>query len=159
MKTYQVVLIGCGALAAVVLMVAVAVTAFIWHVAQDPKDVSISVEGPTTVRLKEEFTVTVIVRNERPKTVFRLTDVDVAEKYLQGFLVLGTDPKYTSSMHVPFDDSRSYTFNRPVKPGDTARFVFRLRPFKTGMYRGDIDVCEGMRFLTTQVQTLVEEPK
>ena len=62
-------------------------------------------------------------------------------------------------MHVPIDNKRSYTFDRPVKPGETARFVFKLRPVKAGLSRGDIDVCEGMRFLTTQAQTLVEETK
>jgi hypothetical protein len=159
MKTGKMLLIGCGVTAAVLLALAAAVIAFFWHVAQDPKDVTISIESPDTVALKEEFTVTVVVHNERTKRDFGLTDVDVAEDYLQGFLILGTDPKPKTSVHVPIDNKRSYSFNQPVKPGGTARFAFRLRPLKAGLHRGDVDVCEGMRFLTTQLQTLVEEPK
>jgi hypothetical protein len=37
------------------------------------------------------------------------------------------------------------------------RFKFRLRPAKPGIFKGDIDVCEGSQFLTTLAQTLVKE--
>jgi hypothetical protein len=152
-------LIGCGGAVALLLAAIAAVVAFFWYVGQDPKGVAISAEAPSTVRLKEEFTLTITVRNERARKDLPLSDVDIAEDYLDGFLVVSTDPKPKSNMHVPLDNKRSYTFDCRIPHGDSARFTFRLRPVKTGLYRGDIDVCEGMRFLTTQVQTLVEGPE
>jgi hypothetical protein len=35
------------------------------------------------------------------------------------------------------------------------RFEFRLRPRVAGYYSGDVDVCEGLRFLSAGLQTQV----
>ena len=81
-----------GSIAALGLLIGVGVVGFIVYAGQDPKGVAVSVEGPSNVKLNEEFALTVVVHNERAKKDFGLTDIDVAEGYLQGFQILGTDP-------------------------------------------------------------------
>jgi hypothetical protein len=151
------ILIGLLSLVAIGIIIIIAVFGFVLYAGQDPKNVAVSLEGPHTVKIKEDFTITVVVQNQRKEDDLHMTDVDVAEEYIQGFLILDTDPKPKSSMHVPVDNKRSYTFDQVIKAGETARFEFHLRPKKAGLYQGEIDVCEGVRFLTAQVQTLVEE--
>ena len=153
------ILIGCGVFCAIGLLAAGVGVAFLWHVVEDPKGVVVSIEGPKTVALTEEFTVTVVVQNQRAKSVFDLTDVDISEEYLNNFLVLDTTPVATSNEHVPLVNKRSYKFNHPINAGESARFAFHLRPVKAGLYQGDVDVNEGMKSLSTQVQTLVEARK
>jgi hypothetical protein len=157
MTAGKAVAIGCGVTALVFLVVGAATILWIRHVSQDPQGVAISVEGPLEVPVGEEFTLTLVVENQRPAKPFGLTDIDFDEQYLEGFFVLGTDPPAMSSQHVPIDNTRSFSFNRPVPPATTMRFKFRLRPAKPGIFKGDIDVCEGSQFLTTLAQTLVKE--
>lgn len=157
--TKQGVLIGCAGVALVFLVLIVSVAVWFRHVAQDPEGVAVSLEGPQAVAKGEEFALTVVVKNEREQDPFDLTDIDIAEEYLEGFFILGTDPAAKSSMHVPIDNSRSFSFNTPIPPRESRRFSFRLRATMVGVFRGDVDVCEGSRFLTAFAQTLVAEPE
>ena len=155
MTNRQVLAIGCGAVALLFVGAIVAAFVFLWHVSQDPADVWVSVEGPPSVVVGEEFTLSVVVENQRQGDSFRLSDIDVAEAYLDGFLILGTEPGARSSMHVPIDDTRSFHFDVRIPARATRRFDFRLRPVDSGIFRGDVDVCEGARFLSTLAQTEV----
>jgi len=58
---------------------------------------------------------------------------------------------------VPIDDSRSFTFDVPVSAGTSRSFIFTLRAEKPGIYRGDVDVCEGTQIITEMAQTVVKE--
>jgi hypothetical protein len=60
-------------------------------------------------------------------------------------------------MHVPFDNRRSFTFDVSLPPGESRTFTFRLRAEKPVLNRGDVDVCEGLRFITGMAQTSVRE--
>jgi hypothetical protein len=44
-----------------------------------------------------------------------------------------------------------------VPAGETRVFAWKLRGVESGMFRGDVDVCEGMQFLTSMAQTRVVE--
>ena len=125
------------------------------YLIQDPSGVAIWVEGPPTVRVEEEFTLTVVVHNERQDQPFGLTDIDIADDYFNRFILLETSPRARSSMHIPIDESRSFSFDEAIPPGEVMRFDFRLRAITAGIARGDVDVCEGMRFLSALLQTEV----
>ena len=94
--------IGCGLLLVCAAVAAVSGYFLLRHLGEDPQGIVVSLEGPLEVRLGEEFTVTVVVENQRPGN-------------------------------------------------------FRLRPARTGVFRGDVDVCEGFQFLTTLAQIQVVE--
>jgi hypothetical protein len=148
---------GCGIAALVCLAGIAAVVLFVLYASQDVKGVAVGVDSPTDVVVGETFDLTVTVTNERPRKVLALSDVDIAEGYLAGFTVSRIEPRPRSSMHVPIDNSRSFTFEVKIPPGASSSFKFKLRAEKPGVYRGDVDVCEGSRFVTGMAQTSVKE--
>jgi hypothetical protein len=149
--------LGCGGCLLLCLVVAGAVVAFMFYVAEDPKGVDVVATTPVDVTVGEPFELEVRITNLRQGKPFGLTDIDLDEGYLSAFTVLSTTPNYVSTMHVPLDNTRSFTFDRPVAAGETAVFSFELRAEQVGSFRGDVDVCEGSRFLTKMVQTSVRE--
>jgi len=148
--------IGCGGCLLLCLVAAAAVVGWMVYVGQNPRGVEVTVEGPLDVAVGDTFSLQVTVSNQRKDQPFALTDIDIAEEYLEAFTVVATTPNHVSSMHVPIDNTRSFTFDRPVAPGETATFTFELRAEREGLQRGDVDVCEGARFLTKMAQTTVQ---
>jgi hypothetical protein len=157
MKAKKALLIGCGTLLFLTIAAIVVVALFVTHVSKDVEQVAITVNGPSDVVVGQTFDLEVVVKNQRSKKVLHLSDIDIAEVYLAGFTVSSTKPAAKSNMHVPIDNSRSYTFDVPVAAGATESFTFTLRAEKPGIYRGDVDVCEGMRSITTMAQTVVKD--
>lgn len=147
---------GCSIVALICLSVIIAVVLIIVYLGQDVKGVGMAVNGPTDVAVGQSFQLSVSVTNERPRKVMALSDIDLAEEYLAGFTVSTIEPQPKSSMHVPFDNTRSFTFGVPIPPGTSRVFTFTLRAEKPGLYRGDVDVCEGARFITGMAQTSVK---
>ena len=148
---------GCGITALVCLAGIAAVVLFFAYVVQDVKGVGVYIDGPTDVVVGQTFALSVTVTNERPRKVLALSDIDIAEDYLAGFTVSTIDPRPKSNTHVPFDNSRSFTFGVQIPPRTSKTFTFTLRAEKPGLYRGDVDVCEGARFITGMAQTSVKE--
>jgi hypothetical protein len=157
MKAKKALLIGCGALLFLTIAAIIVIALFVTNVSKDVEQVAITVNGPSDVVVGQIFDLEVIVKNQRSKKVLRLSDIDIAEVYLAGFTVSSTKPAAKSNMHVPISNSRSFTFDVPVAAGATESFLFTLRAEKPGIYRGDVDVCEGMRSITTMAQTVVKE--
>ena len=147
---------GCSIAALVCLAGVAAVMLCVAYVAQDVKDVGVSVNGPTDVIVGQTFELSLTVTNERPRKVLALSDVDIAEDYLAGFTVSIINPKPKSNKHVPIDNSRSFTFGVQIPPRASRTFTFTLRAEKPGLYRGDVDICEGARFITGMAQTSVK---
>lgn len=157
MKTKKALIIGCGAVTLIAISVVAGVVLFVTHVSKDLAGVAITVNGPTDVVVGQTFHLEIIVKNERSGKVLRLSDVDIAEEYLAGFTVSTVKPTPKSNIHVPIDNSRSFTFAVSVSPGTSQSFVFTLRAEKAGVFRGDVDVCEGLQFISGMAQTVVKE--
>ena len=157
MSTKKVVIIGCSAAAALAMLLFVVLIAGLIYVAQDVEGAAVSANSPLDVTVGETFDLTVEVRNERQTKVLELSDVDIGEEYLAGFTVVSIDPEFKSTMHVPIDNSRSYTFGVTIPAGEARTFTFTLRAEKAGIYRGDVDACEGARFITAMAQTVVKD--
>jgi hypothetical protein len=150
---------GCGIAALLSAAGIAAVVVFFVYVLQDLKGVRVSVDGPTDVEVGQTFELNIAVTNERPRKVLSLSDIDIAEDYLVGFTVSAIEPRPKSNNHVPIDKSRSFAFGVEIPPGASRNFTFKLRAEKPGLYRGDVDVCEGARFITDMAQTSVKERK
>jgi hypothetical protein len=149
--------LGCGVAALVGVIAIGAVILFVAHSIEDVQGVSVSIDGPTDVVVGQTFDLSVTVTNERPQKVLALSDIDLAEDYLQGFTVSSINPRPKSNQHVPIDNSRSFTFGVRIPPRETRTFTFTLRAEKAGLFRGDVDICEGTRFITGMAQTSVKE--
>jgi hypothetical protein len=149
-------LIGCAVVFAFILAAIAAGIFFVSYASQDPKGLLVQLDGPAEVKQGETFDLIVNVVNERSSKPLKVSSIDIDEDYLKAFAVVSTEPRARSSQHVPVDDSRSYEFNVSVPPKGTNVFKFRLRAREKGVFSGDIDVCEGTRFLTTVVETEVK---
>ena len=148
--------LGCVvAVALTGLVGVVTVGGFLYHVSQDPVGVAVSVDVPLDVTVGETFPLVVTVTNEREGETLSMNDIDIAEEYLAGFIVVSTDPVEKSSMHIPLDNTMSYTHDVDIAPGESRDFTFNLRAEETGVFRGEVDVTEGMRFTSTVAQTVV----
>jgi hypothetical protein len=159
MTTKKTIAIGCGVTLLIGLILVVAVVLFLVHVSKGVEGAVVTVNGPVDVMVGQTFDLEVVVRNERVGKVLRLSDVDLADQYLAGFTVSSVKPTAKSSMHVPIDNAQSFTFDVPIGAGASNRFIFTLRAEKAGMFRGDVDVWEGTRCITTMAQTVVGEKK
>src|SRR5437870_3426775 len=116
MITKKIIALGCGIAALIGTVVILAVVLCFGHVSKDVEGIAVAVDGPTEVTVGQTFELEVTVTNERPKKVLRLSDIDLAEDYLAGFTVSSISPKPKSNMHVPIDNSRSFTFAVQVPP-------------------------------------------
>lgn len=155
MSNKRLLAIGCGIVFLFCGALFLALVGFLAYAIQDPEGVGLRVEGPDEVAVGETFDLRVIVTNERPSDSVALSDIDIADEYLAGFTISTVTPDAESSMHVPIDNSQSYTFNVSIPPGESREFVFSLRAEQEGIYRGDVDACEGARFITQIAETVV----
>jgi hypothetical protein len=156
MSTKKIIALGCGIVTLIGVLLVTLVVLFVAHVAQDPKDMSIAVDAPATVTNGQDLLLVVQVINDRSKDALTVDTIDIGEEYLKGFIVMSCEPAFDSSTRIPIDESRSYEFKTRIPPGGTNRFSFKLQARETGHFSGEIDVCEGMRFLTMVVETQVE---
>jgi len=150
-------LLGCGGALAIALIAGILLVAFVWHVAEDTEGISVEVVAPDEVKVGDTFDLTIIVKNERTGKNLKVDDLDLSDEYLAGFLVAETKPKHKSTTHVPIDNSQSFTFGATLKPQETNHFVFSLKAHRAGLFRGDVDVTEGLRFVSALLQTVVKE--
>ncbi|HVE41870.1 MAG TPA: hypothetical protein VNM14_18395 [Planctomycetota bacterium] len=157
MTTKKALLLGCAGVALVGLVSASTIGFFLYHVSQDVEGMSIAVKGPDEVTVGQSFDLEIVVRNDRSKKPLRMSDIDLADEYLEGFTVSSASPAYKSSTHVPLDNKRSFTFDVSIPSGQSRSFVFKMRARKAGLFRGDVDVCEGLQFRTEMLQTEVRE--
>ena len=157
MSAGKAVLIGCGAVVLLAVLILAAAVGWVVYITSDVQGVSISVDGPLDVTVGQVFEITVSVKNERQRKVLEVSDIDIGDEYLVGFVIISTEPTARSTMHIPIDNTLSHTFDVRIDPGETKAFVFTLRAEKAGIFRGDIDVCEGARFITTTAQTVVSD--
>ncbi|MBI3097370.1 MAG: hypothetical protein HYY93_03860 [Planctomycetes bacterium] len=157
MTTQKTVLIILAVVAAVIVTAVAAAVLFFVHVSQDVEGVGVDVKSPATVTVGDTFDLVVTVRNTRTGKDLTVSDVDIGESFLAGFTISSVNPEPKSSMRVPIEGGQSFTFDARIPAGGSRSFTFRLQAEGAGIYRGDVDVCEGLRFVTRMAQTVVEE--
>jgi hypothetical protein len=139
------------------LSIALLVIAAVLWGCESPKNVEIDVQAPPTARKGDEFVITATVRNTalKPQT---LVSLDVGDKYLNGIAILKTDPNHKEATHVPIDNTMSYVFGLPLKPGEGRRILLYAKAVKTGDHNAEIDFCinSDTSFLSKNVRTIVE---
>ena len=149
----KVLLIGCG----VLLVLAIGgCFVFLAYVSNQPDAVEVSVDAPGQVTAGESFRIVARVRNTG-RGERELVDLDVADEYLEGIVITGTEPDHTDSMHVPIDNTVSYSFGLPIPPDGEAVVVFEAHAAYAGDWAGDFDFCidSEVRCVSQHLRTLV----
>lgn len=155
MSGRQIVLIGCLALLAIGLVIAGVLGYLLANLVEDPKGLKVTLDSPDFVSVGKAFDLNIKVENTRDQRALQVTSIDIADDFLGAFLVVSATPQILSSEDVFLDNSRSFTFEIDIPPGESRTFTFNLRPLEAGLHRGDVDVCEGMKFLTVMAQVYV----
>lgn len=107
-------------------------------------DFSASIAVPGQVSVGETFEMTVTVYNTASETQ-TLYSLDLADEFMSGVDVIGSAPAYTSSMHVPLDNTESYEYMQPIPSGGSTTVLLTMQATTPGSWSGDIDVCvDGM---------------
>lgn len=147
-------LIGCGALVVLGIGGCFVVVSFLL---QEPENIEVSVDAPARVVAGESFVIVASARNTGDEDR-RLVDLDLADEYLEGFLILDTEPGFRDSMHVPIDNTVSYTFELAIPPGGVAEVMLEAQALDPGDYSGDFDFCidSETSCLSSHVRTFVD---
>ena len=90
-------LIGCGCLGLAALGLCIALGVWFSLAVEDPEGLRVSIGSPTDVSVGQTFDLAVELTNERPNKAFRLSDIDISYDYLDGFVVVSTEPSPKSS--------------------------------------------------------------
>ena len=157
MKTGKAILLGCGIVSVVLLILMLGGGVAVYQMSQDPKGMAVYLESPGKVRKGELFDLRVLVVNERKSKSLTVESIDIDAAYLEGVSIRSSDPASRSNSQLPMEGGRSYVFDKTIAAGQTNVFIFHLRAKDTGTFSGDVDVCEGWRFLTTVAETEVTE--
>jgi hypothetical protein len=149
------VLIGCGIVAA--LLVAALVAGLVWLVTGgEVEDINVVVEGPVAVIAGEEFTLTARIRNSagRPQ---KLVDLDIADSYLDGIVISGSEPAFRSSEHIPIDRSVSHSYDQAIPARGELVVTLHALALRPGDFAGDFDFCinRSYAYLTHHIRTVV----
>ena len=122
-----------------------------------PENILISVKAPLEVKKGQKFDIKITVKNEN-KTQQKLVSLDIGEQYLEGVALIESIPDYYEAMHVPIDNTMSYTYNKVIEPGSKVTITLKVKAMKTGDFKDDIDVCINTEynFLSKPIRTIIE---
>jgi hypothetical protein len=149
-----------GVLAAACVAVVGTCTGGTWLVysaAQGPENVRVELNQPMRVRTGEKFDIELRVDNLASEPQ-RLVDIDVAEDYLEGIAIVGSDPPYHESFRSFGMQTFEYDHDIPANSSLTVKM--HAEALKPGDFVGDVDVAVGgmLTFVTVVPRTLVEAP-
>ncbi len=105
-----------------------------------PSDVELFVEAPAMVQEGQEFTIVVRIKNTASETQ-TFVDLDIADAYLEGIVIKSTQPAFSDAMHVPIDNTVSYSLGLPVAAGKEVKVTLRAAAVRSGDFSGDFDFC------------------
>lgn len=152
------VLLGCGGVA---VLVVAGFAAWVWWIASRelPPEVQVEVEAPLSVASDAPFDIVARVTNDDDEA-HTLVDLDVAQSYLAGIAVVGTDPPFSEALRVPIADVQSYTFHLAVPAGKVVEVRFHAVAAHPGDHEGTFDFCLDNEYtcVSYPVRTLVRTP-
>lgn len=155
-RNLQRVLFAGAGCALVVVVGLVVLVIFLGVLVQEPEGVRVSVGAPAEATVGEPFLARLQVENisAEPRT---LVDLDVADSYLEGFIIQSSSPPYTDTLHVPLDNTLSHSYDLPVPPGGSLVVLLTVMPVRTGDHYGDFDFCidSELSCISQRVRTVV----
>lgn len=140
-----------GALAALAVL-------FVVAGCSDPSNIVIRIEAPLRVSVGEQFEVRALIANESRKDQ-KLVDVDISSSWLDGLVVMYTDPPFTSASYLKIGDEWSYSFKEAIPAGETLVVTLYCEALYPGDWAGDADFCinTSFNFLTQPLRTIISE--
>ena len=98
------------------------------------------VESSDDVKVGEPFTIQAHVNNESSSTAM-LHSLDIGDSYLAGVSIDRTEPPFSTSEHIPVDNTVAHWFNLAVGPGEHLIVTLHATATRAGVQQGDFDIC------------------
>ena len=150
--------IGCGGLIVLTIIGFLALAKGCSYLMKDVEGVTVTVKCPGEILKDAEVDLTVTVTNQREGQDLKVAEIMIANEFMDGFLLVSTDPAVPSTTDITDTGlAKSVDFGVTIAPGDQRIFNFRLRAERVGIFKGDVDVYEGMRCITQIAQAVVKE--
>jgi hypothetical protein len=119
--------------------------------------IEINIDVPAVVKENEEFITQVTITNalDDPQT---LVSIDVGDDYLGGISLVKTEPPFTESMHVPIDNSVSYSFRKEIGAQQSITIDLYWQATSEGEFSDYIDFCinSEINFIERYFSTIVK---
>jgi hypothetical protein len=126
----------------------------------EARDVFIWVDVPPEVPDTQMLTTHVFIRNKREAEPYTLEDIDISDRYLEGFEVDTITPQPDSIDHS--EGTMTLQYGLEIGPQRSAELFIVLRATKAGLFSGDLDVWsnDDNECATRRLQTeIVVEPQ
>lgn len=153
-------IVGIGCAGCLILSVVALVFGglFMSFILQEPENININLEAPTTVQQDEEFAINVYIENTANQNQ-TLDSVDFTFSYLEGLIIESSEPPFTESSTIPIIEYESYTFEKTIAPGEELTVTFTVTALEIGAYSGEVDICINNESAcsTRIIRTTVEE--
>ena len=102
--------------------------------------IDIKLDIPVIVSLDDEFVTQVTITNKLNETQ-ELVSIDIGDGYLEGIALITTYPNYSDQMHVPIDNTVSYSFGKEIGPHESITIDLHWRALSAGEFSDEIDFC------------------
>jgi hypothetical protein len=110
------------------------------EITSGPKDVTVQVNAPLHVTMKQEFVIELRVQNTAGRSQ-SVHSIDIGDTYLVGIAIQRTEPAFTQSVHIPLVNMQSYEFGTPIAAGGEQVMKFYAVAVKAGDFSATMDVC------------------
>ena len=111
-------------------------------------------ECPARVRLGQETMLRLIIGNPHRHPV-RLDDIDLAQPYVDGLMVVNVTPPVRESRVHHRLDLLSLSYDEPLQPGELREWIVRLKAVKPGRFRGELAVYSATNVTSRLLETTV----
>ncbi len=156
-KSTTIILI-CTLAVGVGLLTCVGGIAWFFSLVREPENIVIRVDAPLEVSNGDQFVVTIRIENTADRTQV-LHSIDIWDQYLTGIAIVGTEPAYRQSYHVPIDNTQAFEFFLDMPPRETTTVTFYATAVAPGDFNSffDASINSDMSFLTYPIRTIVKE--
>lgn len=105
-----------------------------------PDNVDAWLEVPDSVATGEEFEFEAHIRNASERSV-ALYSLDIGDTFLSGIEIIGTEPPFSESTHIPIDNTVEFLFETTIQSETEFVVVLRALAGREGLHQGDFDFC------------------
>ena len=121
------------------------------------ENIEVELTNPVMTNTGDQFTTVATIKNTSSE-VQVLYSIDIGDLYTAGFMLMESVPNYTESMHIPFDNSTSYSYHTAIPAHGSIEVEHTWQALKQGDFRDEFDFCinSDIEFLSVEQRTIVQ---
>ena len=101
------------------------------------ENIEVDLTNPVMTNTGDQFTTVATIKNTSSE-VQVLYSIDIGDLYTAGFMLMESVPNYTESMHIPFDNSTSYSYHTAIPAHGSIEVELTWQALKQGDFRDEL---------------------